>query len=891
MRRGVQRLATLACVAFLLTPATQGFVSASDASSDNPIKDCLAQMSEPRLAVQFLIDESKSLQTTDPLDRRVDAINSSIATLTFNFENVDESSEKNIAIDIRLAGFAKTFQNHGSDWISLSENDNESIYAEVERFRQRNVGGFTNYQAGLEGAERSFVEYDRARTGEFACKALVWLTDGNLDLDNSSANQGPEERQIKELCSTNGVVDRLRSQRVFVIGLGLNSIAAKKQDFALMSRMLKGGCGEREPFGTFSEVESADDLIREIFRNLVSGNPNELVPCEGEEENNDCREVRFTVRPPLSRINVLVGLTNKIDSATVINPENESVLFAQGGKVLAIQDGRVRSQPSFELSTILKIDVQELSGQWRLQFRGVGANDALVMSVFFSDVIVEIEDLPLRIDRREPQPVMISLGNLGLEGLDDVDAPGTVTDFDSPVSVEANLVLGSVLVRGVVSESPTVLGRFSIEFDTDQLENAPSNGTLTLTPIAVLGGQEINFTSRTEAVALVLGDGFPTVKAVSTTDIDNDGKSTVAITFDGPEEGTGSVRILSDQFAALEVPAGYELDEVAIGPINESIVSLESGQEQVVDFVVDPAFKANGRVKGEIFIEFKNSFGDTQTQSVAFGFNMTKPFDAERFFWALLIMLISFIIAQAVILFFAVDRFSRITKVPAETYYALFRMRVTDGGLIEPLHPSTWMDVFRLTTDPVMGSVSGKRRHGFGEFTVYGTRSSGLRWLFAGGDSTLRVSWPGNIVVGSRSHKTPSDSDGRISPQLAGEWAIAVSQSGAVELADAAAKSDEPLLSYVDHLTGETRKVVRDSSIEVDCLYFVADFDGEKAGELIEEMVMHLSMEPMREMIIAWAQYTKPVSLGHSDSPEIPIDGGSPGRSAGSPLSIEDEYG
>ena len=891
MRRGVQKLVTLACVAVLFTPATQGFVSASDASSDNPIKDCLAQMSEPRLAVQFLIDESKSLQTTDPLDRRVDAINSSIATLTFNFENVDESSDKNIAIDIRLAGFAKIFQDHGSDWISLSENDNEVIYSEVERFRKRNIEGYTNYQAGLEGAERSFVDYDRSRAGEVACKALVWLTDGNLDLDNSSANQGPEDRQIKELCNSGGVVDRLRSQQVFVIGLGLNSSSAKKQDFTLMSQMLKGGCGEREPYGTFSEVESADDLIREIFRNLVSGNPNELVPCEGEEENDNCREVRFTVRPPLSRINVLVGLTKEIDSATVINPKNESVSFAQDGKALTIQDGRVRSQPSFELSTILKIDVQELSGQWRLQFRGVGANDALVMSVFFSDVIVEIEDLPLRIDRREPQPVMISLGNLGLEGLDDVDAPGTVTDFDSSVTVVADLVLGSVLVRGIVSKSPSALGQFSIEFDTDQLANAPSNGVLTLTPVAVLEGQEINFTSRTESVALVLGDGFPTVKAVSATDIDSDGKSKVAITFDGPEEGTGSVRILSDQFAALEVPAGYELDEVAMGPINESIVSLESGQERVVDFVVDPAFKANGRVKGEIFIEFKNSFGDTQTQSVAFGFNMTKPFDAERFFWALLIMLISFLVVQAAILFFAVDRFSRITKVPAETYYARFRARVTDGGLIEPLHPSTWMDVFRLTTHPVMGSVSGKRRHGFGEFNVYGTRSSGLRWLFAGGDSTLRVSWPANIVVGSRSQKTPSDSDGRISPQLAGEWAIAVSQTGAIELAEAMEKSDDASASYIDHLTGETREVVHDSSIDVDCLYFVADFDGERAGELIEEMVMHLSMEPMREMIAAWVQQNKPASSTHPDSPEIPSEGGTPGRSAGSSLSIEDEYG
>jgi hypothetical protein len=894
MRKQIQKALAIAVAVALSTPLGLTVANANDVENQesNPIKECLSKMANPRLAVQFLIDESKSLLDSDPSDQRVDAINSTVAALSFNFADADEKkNEKKLEIDIRLSGFAKRFNDHGSEWIALSEADNATLYAEVEKFRKRDTEGYTNYQAGLEGAERSFVGYDRDRGGEVACKALIWLTDGNLDLDNSSSNQKPEDGQKKTLCESGGVVDRLRSQQVFVIGLGLNSNASKKQDFSLMSRMLTGGCGEREPYGRFTEVGSADQLIREMFRNLLDGETNDPVPCKGEEQNNDCREVRFSVRPPLSRINVLVGLTKEINTAVVINPQNETVPFAEGGRAIPVQERRIQSVPSFDLSTILKIDVHEMPGEWRLQFRGPGAANALVMSIFFSDVVVEIEDLPLRIDRREPEPIEVSLGDLGLEGFDDVDASGTIADFDSPVKVIAELALGSSLVTGEVNEVAGQPGDFVVTFNPQQLEDAPSNGVLTLTPVAVLGGQEINFTPRSEDVVLVLGDGFPTISKVSATDIDNDGKSEVIVTFDGPEEGTGSARILPEKFVATELPAGNEASKVSIDASNDGVVSIDSGKSEVIEFKVDPEFAANGHFKGEIQIELKNSFGESQTQKVAFDFNMTKPFDTEAFLWSLVVMLISFLLVQGVILFFAVDRLSRIAKVPSETHAARFKARVTESGSIEVMYPATWFDVLKSSTDPVMSSVSGKRRHDFGPFTIFGTRSAGLRWLFAGQDSTLTVDWPGNVVVGSRSSLDSSESSGRISPHLAGEWALAVGKVDAESLARNLSNGDEPPATYIDHLTGDVREFSKVLEIEAEFLYFVRDFAGERASEHIEEMVMQLSTEPLRELIASAAQ--TPIS-----SPKVPSEATSgsedsdsmPSASRG-PMSIEDEYG
>lgn len=891
MHRRIQKTLAVVVLATLVLPSGLKAFNTSNPqdTKSNPIRECLSKMVNPRLAVQFLIDESKSLQNSDPTDQRVDAINSSIAALTFNFADVDEKNDKaKIEIDVRLSGFAKKFDDHNSEWIALSQLDNATLFTEVEKFRSRDNQAYTNYLAGLEGAERLFVEYDRDRGGETACKVLIWLTDGNIDLDNSSANQSKEDKQKNELCESGGVVDRLRSQKVFVVGLGLNSNGSKKQDFSLMSRMLEGGCGERDPYGRFTEVGSADQLIQEMFRNLLTGNTNEPVPCRGEEQNNDCREVRFSVRPPLSRINVLVGLTKEIDTAVVINPQDETVSFAEGGRALPVQENRVQSMPSFDLSTILKIDVHEMPGEWRLQFRGPGAANALVMSIFFSDVVVEIKDLPLRIDRREPAPITVSLGDLGLEGFGELDEPGTIADFDEPVKVLAELSLGSSLVTGEVRPVVGASGDFEVLFSPQQLENAPSNGVLTLTPVAVLGGQEINFTPRSEDVVLVLGNGFPTIEKVSATDIDGDGKSEVKISLVGPEEGTGSARVLPKEFVATEVPPGHEVSEANIQVPNEAPVSIAAGKSGAIQFEVKPTFAANGRFTGEIQIELKNEFGETQTQKIAFDFNMTKPFDTQVFLWALIVMLISFLLVQGAIVFVAVDRLSRIAKVPTETYFARFSGRITETGTIEVVSPSTWKEVLKSSTDPVTSNVSGKRRYQFKEFTIFGSRSAGLRWLVAGGDSALRIAWPGNVVVGSRTDGVTPDRTGRVAAHLAGEWAVAVGNADAEALASSASDPDATPGTYIDHLTGDIREFEKNPSIEGEFIYFLPNFAAENADELVDDMVMNLSIASIREMIAAAG-----AEMATSSPSSVPAD--SSVETSASPFStyssIEDEYG
>ena len=863
-------------------------------SGKNLITECLSKMAEPRLAVQFLIDESRSLNDSDPLDKRVNAMNTALAALSFNLISPDESKEKQkLKIDIRLVGFGKKFESHGSKWTKLDKDNNSSLYAAASEFKSRDQLGYTNYQAGLEGAEKSFVEYDRAHDDDKACKVLVWLTDGNLDLDNSSSNTKAEDRQKKQMCGDGGVVDRLRSQEVFVIGLGLNSNSQKKQDFLLMSKMVNGGCGKRESFGRFTEVGAADDLIQEMFRNLLPGVIDPLVPCLGDEQNENCREVRFTVRSPLSRINVLVGLTPEIETAAVLNPKNEQVLFATNGKTAEVNQGFLIAKPSFDLSTILNInvhdDVNDTSGVWRIQFKGIGAPKALIMSVFFSDVLIEIATLPIRIDRRKPEPVVVYLRNLGLDGLKTTDSSADIAKVDPSLTLIAELSLGSTLIRGVVTPWGTDSSHFGIQFPSDQLTNAISNGVLTITPVANLNGHEINFASRTDDIRLKLGNGFPTIRKVSASNINGDNTSKVIIVFDGPEEGVGAAKILSSEFKPSEVPAGAEGKGVEFTGLSSEEISVSAGQFKQVEFNVDPSFQANGKFKGEVKIEFTNSLNERNKQTVAFAFDMTKPFDTQRFVWALILMLSSFALVQGLILFFAADRLSRISKVPEQTYYARFRARINPSGLLEVVTPTTWEDVFKFSTDPVMRSVSGKRGAEFGDFLVFGTRMNGLKWLFAGGDSSLSIDWPGNTVVGSRSSRSASTTGGRISASLAGEWALAVASSDATRLARGLRETAEPMGTYTDHITGELREFDMDTYIEADFIYFVPNFDGGAAGPLLEIMVSDLSASPLLDLISAAGDLPNAAvdtvpAVTMPDVPGIPTI--SPTRSR-----VEEEYG
>ena len=172
---------------------------------------------------------------------------------------------------------------------------------------------------------------------------------------------------------------------------------------------------------------------------------------------------------------------------------------------------------------------------------------------------------------------------------------------------------------------------------------------------------------------------------------------------------------------------------------------------------------------------------------------------------------------------------------------------------------------------------------------VFGTRMNGLKWLFAGADPSLSIEWPGNTVVGSRSNKSASTKGGKVLANLSGEWALAVSQTDAIRLAQNSSESDTPAGTYTDHLTGELREFEKDISVVAEFIYFVANFDGEAAGALLENMVSDLSASPLRELIAAAGQVPSP-TVG-SVPVEPTSDGTMPPIISPTRSRVEEDYG
>lgn len=859
-------------------------------STPNPIKECLEQSKGSRLAVLFNLDESSSLKKSDPEDRRVDAMKTAIAALAANLRGLDKDSDSN-NIDVATSGFARKFDSHGHDWSPLTPQTVSSLINEADEYTERDETPYTDYEVALAGAEKMFVEYDRAHPDSQNCKVLVWFSDGNLDVDNSSGNKKPEERKKAEICKKeSGVVDRLRSQDVFIVGFGLQSEGVST-NFDLMSEITEGGCGSRPGLGAFTEVESADALIQEMFKNLFGSTNDPLQSCSDQPDNDNCKEVVFGVRPPLDRINALVSITSSIDKASVIAPDKSTVVFASGGVMQAKSEAFLTSTPSFELSTVLGLKVSSLAGQWRIRFEGPGAKYASVFSVFFSDVSVKVEGAPLERDKKNPKPIIVSIGKTDMSGL---EAGSSVVDFDVPPSVRAELVANGINRTIPATEVSVGSGQFSLSLGLEDAKDLPGLVTLRITPEASISGHKIEFSATSVPLTLRLGDGFPIIKGLTVTNVDGNGASVVSVSLGGPEEGKGTATIVRDSLETKEVPAGHDDVRASISTDNSSTKTLTPNTAGVITAKLSPGFAANGKFSGSISVLLRNAQGEEQTSRLSFTFNMTKPFDVGEATGVFLLMLALFVIVQGLILYLVSDRLSRIGVVPNGTWFARFDVVVRDDDSVALEHPSSWNEIATRYAYPVdADKVSRSRSQIFETFHVFSTRSEGLKSLVGAGDSRVLVENSGSVIITSGSSVGDAPTLGRVRPALAGEWVAAVSSDRALRVAQAAAGTTEVVPTEIDPWkaefsggfdapTGPLRPEIRAS-----VLYFFKDFNPALAGDLGFTIEETLQYARIRDVVAAKGEALTPRIDSPETAPSWPKGRKKPKESATSSPSAE----
>ena len=205
--------------------------------------------SKDALDVFYLIDESASLKDTDSENKRAEILKSSLIQLS--------TLREGLKVQYSVGFFGdkyKTWKN----WSTVDPKTIESAATDLERkVSESNKGQSTNWQLGVESAA---TELSNQRKKSNACQALIWLTDGGLDLSTGAPGEKPVQANQKNieafqsLC--NNTSNSLRQAKVTVLGVLLKN----EKDLARQS-------GDRR-----ENMEQAMDLLLPIVEGAGSIN-------------------------------------------------------------------------------------------------------------------------------------------------------------------------------------------------------------------------------------------------------------------------------------------------------------------------------------------------------------------------------------------------------------------------------------------------------------------------------------------------------------------------------------------------------------------------------------------------------------------------------------------
>jgi hypothetical protein len=314
-----------------------GELSDSGARAFADLSACIAENGSLLAAV--VVDESGSLQRTDPGDERVGAVQAAIDALA-----VLESSADEVRVEANLAVFGSRYDELVG-WGSPSGEHGavllEATSAELPRHDRAQL---TDYREALRGAQ-SAIDERRSETDEPTCGAILWFTDGKLDV----GDEGVGERSTaarEELCAAQGVVDSVRGAGTSVIALALFTEEAggsvTEADREQLRALAEGVAADGVTCGTAPIPTTAasgaylradqPDALRRLFSGagalIQGGTPAESVACPGD----GCVGGMLTVPvdPAVASYRVIFETTDGAAPVALVAPDGTETVVAEG---------------------------------------------------------------------------------------------------------------------------------------------------------------------------------------------------------------------------------------------------------------------------------------------------------------------------------------------------------------------------------------------------------------------------------------------------------------------------------------------------------------------------------------------------------------------------------
>lgn len=656
-------LAAAALIAFGAVPAQAvGELSTVGEQSFSDIASCSS--TAENLLVTIVVDESQSLQSTDPEAQRVSAILTALDSLEQLGSTTDLSVEANLTV------FGSEFTELVG-WGVVEGEHAALLRAEVaDELPERDRANLTDYREALLGAKESLHQRAEA-LGTSSCKLVLWLTDGKLDVDGRG-DRPPTDAARVDLCEPGGIVDGLRVDGVAVIALGLlkseGQGSVTPQDRDRLQAIAEGtganeACGEvpvgdQLTNGAFLNAEDAGALNR-IFAQtvaLIGGASNgRTVICPGDE----CIDGRLPipVDTGVGGIRLVLETDEGAPAPQLVAPDGatavlESAITDLGGAAVSVLDS----------NGLVSIDVRQPSvGTWTLITEPTSTT---VVDLYYFWGISLALDAPDGVVIGQPSRVVVRA----------LDTAGQAVDLAQ---------LGSATLEATIDGTPTVFdlvdGSWTTELTVPAGEAVSSlqiagRATATTAPNQI----ELGPVAIDQSQATTLPPSYPQVAPdrLDLGRLSGSTSATAVLTVNGADRGPTEVC-----FGAGEVTAPERAGSVSLGA-SADCVAVEANGSVDVEIAFSAQETADGLLEGRLPVSLAGvDGGDPVELSIPVTGSMVRPVDQGTrvgLVVAFTIGAIAMAVAAAAIARRILERF----ELSVQARYAEVPVRVTPAGLV-----------------------------------------------------------------------------------------------------------------------------------------------------------------------------------------------------------------
>ncbi len=546
------------------------------------LSSCLA--TNGSLLATIVVDESGSLRQTDPEDQRVGGVEAAIDALVA----LESSNGGAVDVEANLAVFSDEYTELVGWGSPTGAHGDALLDATATDLPWRDRGAVTDYRAALRGAQQAIVER-RGETGGSACSAILWFTDGRLDVGDEGEGEATAAAR-EELCVPQGIVDGVRAGGTAIIALALFTEGAQStvtaEDRERLRAIAEGGASDGTTCGTAPIPASSasgaylradrPDALRRLFSGagalIEGGTPAGSVVCPGD----GCVDgvLTFPVDDAVGAFRLIFETDEGAAPVVLVDPSGqEMVLDARESEAASARvDTSVRS--GLHVTDVVP-GPDAPAGYWRLV---TDPGRVTVIDLYHFWGVTLSLDAPAGLVLGERSEVVVSA--LGPDG-EPVD-PGLLSSVTTDVLVEGEPAEAQVQDDGTVVVGVDLTGaQAAAEVDVQATMRATSapNGI----PLGPVTAQA--------ALATQLPPSYPTLATtrLELTDLVGDEPASGTLSVTGSERGPTRVCFAAPELAGPPDAGAFDLavPECVDVPANETVeVAVELTSAHPADGVV-----------------------------------------------------------------------------------------------------------------------------------------------------------------------------------------------------------------------------------------------------------------------------------------------------------------